>query len=296
MTWEIVVPIPAQPGFGLSRHQPPVEALRFGHRKASSRVQALRDGTGPPDSTRHENEGAETGEAVNTPGRGSTRHVNAPRAAEAWAARRKRIRDFLARGREFRSWLDEQPGRSTKHLAEREGISRPRVCQLLVLTRLAPEILADLDDETLSTPSLGERELRELADLPAVEQVWKYMEATGALLNVSDARRVAKLAGFQHLFARARHLHDRYASGEYRTLDELGAAEGVSASRVSQLLNLLLLAPEVIAALDVPKEMAPRLAEREVRKIARIVDQGEQRVVFGRMVRAVEGRGPTRQA
>jgi hypothetical protein len=56
---------------------------------------------------------------------------------------------------------------------------------------------------------------------------------------------------------------------------------------VSHLLNLLLLAPEVIAALDVPKEEAPRLAEREVRRLARIVDHEEQRVAFGRMVRAV---------
>lgn len=294
MTWEVVVPIPAHPGFGFSRHAPPVEALRNGHRRASSRFWALSKpgssvGGAAEGSTRHEIEGEKAGEAVNAPRRGSTRHVNAPRAAEAWAARRERMRAFLARGRAFRAWLDEAEGRSTKHLAEKEGISRPRVCQLLVLTRLAPEILADLDDVTLSTPTLGERELRDLAVLPAVQQVWKYMEATGALLNVSDARRVAKLAGFQHLFARARRLRDLYATGNYRSLNELGKADGISGARASALLNMLLMAPEVIAQLDVPKEEAPRLAEREVRRLARMLDHGEQRVVFERMVRAVAG-------
>src|SRR5204863_10079425 len=125
------------------------------------------------------------------------------------------------------------------------------------------EIQADIDDPALTTPTLSERELRELADLPAVEQVWKYMEATGALLNVADSRKVARLAGFQHLFARARELSERWATTEYRTLGDLAKTEGVSTARVSQLLNLLCLAPEIIAALDVPKEEAPRLAERE---------------------------------
>jgi len=57
------------------------------------------------------------------------------------------MRAFLNKGRGYRSWLDADDGRSTKHLAEREGCSRPRICQLLVLTRLAPELQADLDDE-----------------------------------------------------------------------------------------------------------------------------------------------------
>jgi hypothetical protein len=197
------------------------------------------------------------------------------------------MRAFLNKGRGYRAWLDADDGRSTKHLAEREGCSRPRICQLLVLTRLAPEIQADLDDEARTTPAPTERELRALADLPAVEQVWKYMELTGELVEVRDSRKVARLAGFQHLFARARALRERYDSGQYRNLDELGATEGITGGRASQLMNLLLLAPGIIATLDVPKDEAPRLAEREVRRLARIVDHEEQRAAFGRMVRAV---------
>lgn len=295
MTWELVVPIPPHPGFGLGRHLPPVEALRFGHRAASSRVRRARAlvgvSGGPDGSTRRADPQGEAGDCVNAPAESSTSHGNAPRSTEAWVARRARVRAFLEKGRGYRAWLDDGEGRSTKHLAEREGCSRPRICQLLVLTRLAPEIQADLDDVTLTTPTLSEAELRKLADLPAVEQVWQYMEATGALLHVRDSRKVARLAGFQHLFARARALRDRYATGQYRTLGELAATEGVSAPRASQLLNMLLLAPDIIAALDVPKEQAPQLAEREVRRLARIVDHEEQRRVFVRMVGAVQPRG-----
>lgn len=201
------------------------------------------------------------------------------------------MRAFLNKGRGYKAWLEAAEGRSTKHLAEREGCSRPRICQLLVLTRLAPELQADLDDETRTTPVPTERELREIADLPAVEQVWKYMELTGQLVEVRDSRKVARLAGFQHLFARARALRERYDSGQYRNLDELGATEGITGGRASQLMNLLLLAPDIIAALDVPKEQAPRLSERELRRIARLFEHEEQRAVFGRMVSAVNSRG-----
>ncbi len=67
----------------------------------------------------------------------------------------------------------------------------------------------------------SERELREIADLHAVEQVWKCMELSGQLVKVRDSRKVARLAAFKHLFAcarararaRARALRERYDSG-----------------------------------------------------------------------------------
>lgn len=86
---------------------------------------------------------------------------------------------------------------------------------------------------------------------------------------------------------RARALRERYDSGQYRNLDELGATDDITGGRASQLMNLLLLAPGIIAALDVPMERASRLSEREFRKIARMFEHEDQRVVFGRMVRAV---------
>lgn len=294
-TWDLVVPIPATLENGGSRHRPPVEALRFGHRRASSRFRrcppGASAGAGADGPTSHAIRHEDAGEAVNAPDEGSTRQGNAPRRAEAWAERRARMRAFLNKGRGYKAWLEGAEGRSTKHLAEREGCSRPRICQLLVLTRLAPEIQADLDNEARTTPVPTERELRAIADLPAVEQVWKYMELTGELVEVRDSRKVARLAGFQHLFARARTLRERYDSGQYRNLDELGATEGITGGRASQLMNLLLLAPDIIAALDVPKERAPRLSERELRRIARLFEHEEQLAVFERMVAAVAGGG-----
>jgi hypothetical protein len=94
-------------------------------------------------------------------------------------------------------------------------VNHIRICQLLVLTRLAPEIQADLDDEARTTPVPSERELRAIAALPAVEQVWKYMELTGELVDLRYSRKVARLAGFRRLFARARPLRERYDSGQY---------------------------------------------------------------------------------
>jgi hypothetical protein len=65
--------------------------------------------------------------------------------------------------------------------------------------------------------------------------------------------------------------------------------EGITGGRASQLMSLVLLVPKIIAALNVPKQRAPRLSERELRKIARLFEHDEQRVVFGRIVRAVGG-------
>jgi hypothetical protein len=86
LTWELVVAIPTPADNGGSRHRPPVEALRFGQRRATSRFRrsspAASAGEGAAGSTRRAEADDEAGEAVNAPGRGSTRHVNAPLSAE----------------------------------------------------------------------------------------------------------------------------------------------------------------------------------------------------------------------
>jgi hypothetical protein len=204
--------------------------------------------------------------------------------AEAWAARRARLRGFLQRGRDFKAWLAESSCRSTVTLAAMHGCSRARIYQQLALAELCPEIQADLDDEARTTPVPKEVELRQLAKLSPVDQIWKYGQLTGELLAVKDSRRVARLGGFQHLFARARLLRDRFDTGAYRTIAELGATEGLSCARASCLLNLLGLAPDIIARCDVPKAEAPPLTERELRRIARIVEHDAQRAAFERLL------------
>ena len=57
---------------------------------------------------------------------------------------------------------------------------------------------------------------------------------------------------------------------------DLARHEKVSAARVSQLLNLLDLAPEILAAIDVPPGEEPAVTERELRGIAVMLDHGRQ--------------------
>jgi hypothetical protein len=83
--------------------------------------------------------------------------------------------------------------------------------------------------------------------------------------------------GFQHLFERARYYKARMDSGEFRNLAALARAEGITAERIGQILNLLYLAPEIARVVDVPAEQAPvGVTERDLRKIATIRDWGRQ--------------------
>ena len=77
--------------------------------------------------------------------------------------------------------------------------------------------------------------------------------------------------GVQHLFARARRYRQILDSDQAKSLRDLGRQEGVSSARVSQILNVLNLAPEIIDQVDVPAEQLPpginvtRLLETQVK-------------------------------
>jgi len=72
-----------------------------------------------------------------------------------------------------------------------------------------------------------------------------------------------------------------------RSLEELALREGVSGSRVAQLLNLLHLAPEIIEVVDVPVErVPPGVSEARLRSLARIQGHDEQVWAFRRLMRA----------
>ena len=71
----------------------------------------------------------------------------------------------------------------------------------------------------------------------------------------------------------------------------MGQSDGLSGARVSQLLNLLHLAPQIIAALDVPDDECPKgVSKKEVRAIARLRDHEEQVAQFERRWPGVLGR------
>jgi transcriptional regulator with XRE-family HTH domain len=174
--------------------------------------------------------------------------------------------------------------KNAAEIAKREGLTRARVCQLMRLLRLAPSVLADLEDVegTGSVPS--EARLRKLAGLKTPErQVAEYERLCAVEAEARKVRggRKAKARpprrGLQHLFERARRYHAMLESGEARSLGEIGRAEGVSGVRIGQIVGLLHLAPEIIAAVDVPaKELPVGVSERKLRGVARLRDRGEQ--------------------
>jgi hypothetical protein len=79
----------------------------------------------------------------------------------------------------------------------------------------------------------------------------------------------------------ARELKAKWESGDYETLAALARAEGIGSGRVSELLALLQLAPEILAAIDVPVEQLPAGVTKEgIRRIVRLRDAQQQRRSF----------------
>lgn len=179
--------------------------------------------------------------------------------------------------------------KNAAEIAEREGLTRARVSQLMRLLRLAPEILADIEDAEGAGPVPTEARLRKLAGLKTPErQIAQYRRLCAAEAEARRARsgRKPKAApprrGLQHLFERARRYHAMLESGKARSLEEIGRAEGVTGARIRQIVQLLHLAPEIVSAVDVPAEDLPAgVSERTLRKLGRMRTWEEQRAAWG---------------
>lgn len=215
-------------------------------------------------------------------------HVIGPNRRDPWAARLKRVRATLARARAAQDWIDCEPGRRAADVARREHVTRARVCQLLLLLKLAPEIRADIDQPGRTGPVLGERELRMLSPLGNKEQVRRYRALLGldAPAPGDEAHRTAAKSarnrGLAAHLARARELQALVESGRFASIRAIGKHEGLSGTRVSQLLGLLDLHPDIVTVIDVPEEEAPKVTEKELRVIARM-EQGRQMREFRAM-------------
>lgn len=179
-------------------------------------------------------------------------------------------------------------------LARREGISRARVTQVLKLLELAPAIRAGIEDEEATGPVPTEAALRKLAAIPRVDQHGVFRDLveaerfTGATSGRGrSSRSRVQRRGLQHQFERARRFRRMLDEGEVGSLEDLGRREGLTGGRVAQLLNLLHLAPEIIAVVDVPADQVPKgVSERKLRKVARLHDGDEQVWAFRRLVSA----------
>jgi hypothetical protein len=78
--------------------------------------------------------------------------------------------EFLRKALEWQALLASGEAKSQGDIAQREGISRPWVNQIMRLARLAPEIQQRIlaMSETICQPEITERELQPIAQLDNV--------------------------------------------------------------------------------------------------------------------------------
>lgn len=89
------------------------------------------------------------------------------------------------------------------------------------------------------------------------------------------------------LMALAIRLEDLLESGQVRDQAELARLGHVTRARLTQILNLLYLAPEIreqILGLPETKEGRDAVFERELRPIAKVVSWERQRKMWGRLI------------
>jgi hypothetical protein len=154
-------------------------------------------------------------------------------------------------------------------------VTPARVSQLLLLLKLAPEVMADLERADRPGKVPREVDLRQLAALDRSEQRARYLAAFGGDDSPS-ARPQGRPGkpGLQAHLARARGLHELLVSGRFASIAELGRHVGLSASRVGQLLNLADLHPEILAEID--HGDAVRISESALRRLAQLTDKAAQ--------------------
>ncbi len=266
----------AKPGKSPRRHRPPEEVLRrVRHDQAQGTTSRAAGHAGTEDS------GDDPGCG---PSEDAAGHGCGP---DPWEQARQRVVAHLDRAARYRAWLDEDPTRTAAQLAQREGLSRARVSQTLRLVELPPQLVTDLRRSDRTGPVPTEKELREIARMAnrwnAME---RYQKLVGQDPEVAPVPRGPRQRGFRHELERARQFQAMLDSGEHDSVASIGRAVGLSAQRVGQLLDLLQLAPDILAVLDVPPERLPAtLTQRAIRDIARLRGRDEQR-------RAVAARWP----
>jgi len=194
-----------------------------------------------------------------------------------------RMRATLERA-EYYARIIRREGITQEDLAAREGVTGPRVNQVLAFLRLERAILDDLTDLSCTTPVPTMSALAAIGRLPTGRaQVARYRQLCAALEASGNAGAVgsARQRGFRHLLAQAREWQDALNAGKYRSISALGRAERLSSHRVGQLLDLLTLPPDLQARLDAPPEsLPPGLTQKEVKRIVSMQDEEAKRMEF----------------
>lgn len=98
----------------------------------------------------------------------------------------------------------------------------------------------------------------------------------------------AKLPHITKLMALAIRLEHLLATGQVKDQAEIARTAGITRARVTQIINLTQLAPDIqeaILNLEPTTDHVPRFREREVRSIAIVPNWEKQRVLWRRLVK-----------
>lgn len=209
---------------------------------------------------------------------------------DPWVDRRARVRAQLERASAWQRDLDHGTFANRAEIAQVEKLSRARVSQVMKLLELSEEIRRGILDPERVGPLPTEKELRKLAEVqPHDLQNLRYRRMIEALAppRVTEWKGRPKpeslppRRGFRHLFDQARRYQALLDSGDHPTVASVGRSVGLTGTRVSQLLNLLHLAPDLIALLDVEADQVPEgMGTKDLRALARLRTWEEQRVGF----------------
>ena len=98
----------------------------------------------------------------------------------------------------------------------------------------------------------------------------------------------AKLPHITKLMALAIRLEHLLATGQVKDQAEIARTAGITRARVTQIINLANLAPDIqeaILNLEPTTDPVPRFREREVRTIAILPNWEKQRVLWKRLIK-----------
>jgi hypothetical protein len=105
--------------------------------------------------------------------------------------------------------------------------------------------------------------------------------------KLPDPLRIPRITRLMALAIKFQDMVDR---GEIRDYADLARLGYVTRARVTQIMNLLLLAPDIQEEVLLRPD-GPMTAERDIRALTRVLDWQEQRRVWGRLKHRYEPRG-----
>jgi hypothetical protein len=203
-----------------------------------------------------------------------------------WTGARRQLRELIDRAYRYARALVGPPALTHQELGEREGVSAARISQIVSLVRLDRALITHATDVTLDQPIPSVADLRQIPT--ARQQVERYTALCAMLAGQRGGQaKLTKQRGLQHLFRQASLWQEALDAEQFRSVSELARAEGAHASAVGKVLDLLRLADDVRAALDVePDRLPPGFTQKDAMRIARMKTAEEQRAALARFHQA----------